>query len=129
MVQRDIIERLIQDIAKVIAKLMLHKDWQESLPILEKAYIDYLPFSSAEMKEQPLEGFMDWLIQRQKCTHHHLEALSELMLAEARLAHTTDKLTWQKLDVLLEYVDQNNVVYNLDRQAAIKWIRQQIDLT
>lgn len=43
MIKQDYFERLVQDIAKVLAKLIFNKDWKETLPVLEQAYISYLP--------------------------------------------------------------------------------------
>lgn len=131
MIKQDYFERLVQDIAKVLAKLIFNKDWKETLPLLEQAYISYLPFDRAEANSQPIANFMSWLLIEKKCQLPQIEALAELFFFEARQTHDQPdkedyKMLLAKLLLLLEYAQQHSEVYSMEREDRINWIRQQL---
>ncbi len=131
MIKQDYFERLVQDITKVLAKLIFNKDWKETLPLLEQAYISYLPFDRAEANSQPIANFMSWLLIEKKCQLPQIEALAELFFFEARQTHDQSdkedyKMFLAKLLLLLEYAQQHSEVYSMEREDRINWIRQQL---
>ncbi len=132
MIKQDYFERLVQDIAKVLAKLIFNKDWKETLPLLEQSYIDYLPFDRAEAEAQPITNFMNWLLVEKKCQLPQIEALTELFFFEARQTHDqstqeVNKILLSKILLLLEYAQQHSQIYSMERENRIDWIRQQLN--
>lgn len=125
MIQKDYIERLTQQVAKVLARL-IGKDWEQTLLVLEEVYNDWLPIKRKNLIERPPEEVLDWLILEEKLSIDELEAIAHLLLTEGNLiddfVDRKDRLT--KALLILEYVDNQDDIYSMSRKHKIDILRK-----
>jgi len=120
LIQKDHIERLTQQVAKVLARL-IGKDWEQTLLILEAVYNDWLPIKRKDLIEHPPKSILDWLIIEEKLSVDELEAIAHLLQAEGNLMddfiERKDRL--MKALLILEYVDNQDDTYSMSRKHKI----------
>ncbi|MEM0991848.1 MAG: hypothetical protein AAGI49_02385 [Bacteroidota bacterium] len=60
MIQKDYIERMTQQVAKVLARL-IGKDWEQTLLVLEQVYNDWLPIKRTDLiQNHPNTCWIGW---------------------------------------------------------------------
>lgn len=131
MIQQDYLERLTQQVAKVLARL-IGKDWENALLDIEQVYHNWLPFKREEALKQLPAYLLDWLIVEQKCSIQHIEVLAELLYVEGVYLYeqsigeeSRDRLI--KAVRLFEYVDEQSEIFSFDRQNKIARAKELLD--
>ncbi len=131
MIQRDYIERLTQEVAKVLAR-MIGKDWEKTMLLIEQVYHDWLPFERAEVLQQLPEDLLDWLIEEQQCAIQHIEVLAELLFTEGKYLfeqeqRATAKDRLKRAVKLFDYVNEKSDIYSFERQEKLEQAKKMID--
>lgn len=127
MIQKDYIERMTQQIAQIMAKLMgLNID--ESLEIVDQAYTEWLTIDRKLIDQVSKENLLDVLINEKKLTVNHLEFIAELLAVEGKLFFNNKQLvksrdTLQKSLILFQHVDLAQALFSFDRQNKLKNIQ------
>lgn len=127
MIKKDYIERLTQQIAMVFAKLM-GKELKESLDIIDEAYNEWLKLDASFIDSLDEEELLEELLNTKGLHIHQLEFLAELLTKEGeilfnenQLSKSKDKL--KKALILFRYVDNNQQLFSLERQATLVKLR------
>lgn len=134
MYQRDYFLRMVEMISELIARilgLIKKGDLQQAERLLDNAYYSFLKQEAAYFKTINKEKLTTELIQQHNFTHHHLEILAELFLAEAELSFSkgiqSDSLEYfEKALILLEFVMNESKAYSVDKQSKIALIQEKI---
>ncbi len=130
MIQKDYIQRMLKDIARVIA-LLMGKNTDESLEIINKAYNSWLKLDAAFIDALSDDELIDVLINEKKLHVNHLEFLAELLAKEGELLfnekdYEKSQNKLKKSLILFDFVDQEQQLFSLDRQATVQKIKQQL---
>ncbi|MEM8524506.1 MAG: hypothetical protein AAGG68_07670 [Bacteroidota bacterium] len=128
MIQRDYIERLTQQVAKVMARL-IGKDWEQQLLVIEEVYNDWLPINRKDLIEKPPADLLDWLTVEEELSVDELEAIADLLKFEGEQIedYETAKDRLKKALSLLEYVDANQDIYSMDRVYKIGQLKKELE--
>ena len=128
MIQKDYIERMTQQVAKVLARL-IGKDWEQTLLVIEEVYNDWLPIKRDDLLAYPPEEILDWLVVKENISLDELEAIANLLHTESvhlldleQKEEAFDRL--KKAFLLLEYVDQQADIYSFERTHQIEQVQQ-----
>jgi len=134
MIQKDYIQRMTQQIAQIMAKLMgLNID--ESLEIIDQAYTEWLTIDRKFLDQLSKNQLLDVLVKEKKLNINHLEYIAELLAIEGELFFKNKQLpksrdTLQKSLILFQHVDLAQQLFSFDRQNKLKRIQhllQQIE--
>ncbi|MEM1326785.1 MAG: hypothetical protein AAGI23_12565 [Bacteroidota bacterium] len=127
MIQRDYFERLTQQVAKVLARL-IGKDWEKILLAIEQAFDQHLPITRKELLGVKLEGFEDWIGQ-QDLSDDQLEAIAMLLQKEGEHIATIEqqKDRFARALLLYEVVESRTEMYSPDRVARIRQLNDLMD--
>lgn len=130
MIERDYVQRMLKDIARVMA-LLMGKKTEESLEIINEAYISWLKLDASFIDALADDELIDVLINEKKLNVNHLEFLAELLAKEGELLFI--KKDFQKSQnklkkslILFDFVDREQQLFSLDRQATVQKIKQQL---
>lgn len=128
MIQKDYIERLTQQVAKVMARL-IGKDWEQQLLVIEEVYKDWLPINRKDLIEKLPTDLLDWLVVEEELSVDELEAIADLLKFEGERLneHETAKDRLKKALLLLEYVDANQDIYSMDRIYKIGQLKKELE--
>ncbi len=128
MIQKDIIERLIQDITRVLGKLAGLNDPKEALEYIDIAYNEYLKLDKDYLKSLTLDNIIEKLTKEKGYNIHQMELLAEIMAKEGeylynleRLNESADKI--QKALLIFEHVAEEGQLYSIERQLTIRKIK------
>ncbi|MEM9887706.1 MAG: hypothetical protein AAF849_17555 [Bacteroidota bacterium] len=131
MIQKDYIERMTQQVAKVLARL-IGKDWEQTLLVFEQVYEDWMPIEREDLIARPPSELLDWLVLEEKLSLDELEAIAYLLYTEG--AHLLEldqqEVAFDRLKkafLLLEYVDQQADTYSFERAHRIGVLREQLE--
>lgn len=127
MIQKDYIERLTQQVAKVMARL-IGKDWEQQLLVIEEVYADWLPIHRKDLIEKPPADILDWLVLEEKLGVDELEAIADLLKFEGEQIedYDTSRDRLKKSLLLLEYVDAHQDIYSMDRIYKIEQLKKEL---
>lgn len=131
MIQKDYIERMMQQIAEVIAELLRLKI-DDGLELVQEAYQEWLKIDSNVVDEIPLENLLDVLVEEKGMSVNQLEILATLLYKEGEFWFNDNQ--WGKCKVKLEksltiyhFVDKEQAIFSLDREATLKSIESLIE--
>lgn len=126
MIQRDYFERLTQQVAKVLARL-IGKDWEKIILTVEELYDKHLPFSRSAVVHCSTDDFPAF-IQEYDLDENQLEALAYLLKIEGE--HLADKVAAEdrlsKALYLYQIADENSTVYSLERLSYIQQLEDEL---
>ena len=127
MIQKDYIERLTQQVAKVIARL-IGKDWEQQLLVIEEVYNDWLPINRKDLMAKPPVDLLDWLVVEEELSVDELEAIADLLKFEGEQLsnYEVSKDRLKKALLLLEYVDAHQDIYSMDRIYKIEQLKKKL---
>ena len=134
MYQRDYILRMIEMIGDLIAGilgLIKKGDHEKATQALENAFYDFLKKDSAFFTSIPKEKLTSKLLEEHNFTNGHLEILSELFYAQAKLSFAQKKiadslLNYEKSLLLLEFTEKESKTFSAEKQSRITSIQNQI---
>ena len=127
VIQKDYIERLTQQVAKVIARL-IGKDWEQQLLVIEEVYNDWLPINRKDLMAKPPVDLLDWLVVEEELSVDELEAIADLLKFEGEQLsnYEVSKDRLKKALLLLEYVDAHQDIYSMDRIYKIEQLKKKL---
>lgn len=131
MIQKDYILRWVQELAKVMAR-MIGKDPKETLELLDTAFDELLQLDAKSLRDIPKEKIIDYLIKERGFDIPQLEFIAELLYLQATnmeallaqsgdFADQRDKL--EKALIIFEHVENNQDIFSLERQDKLAKIR------
>lgn len=131
MIQKDYILRWVQELAKVMAR-MIGKDPKETLELLDTAFDELLQLDAKSLRDIPKEKIIDYLIKERGFDIPQLEFIAELLYLQATnmeallaqpvdFADQRDKL--EKALIIFEHVENNQDIFSLERQNKLAKIR------
>ena len=123
MIQRDYFERLTQQVAKVLARL-IGKDWEKILLAIEQTFDQHLPITRKELLQVSLEDFKDW-IEEQELSDDQLEAIAMLLQKEGEHIGTVaaQKDRFERALLLYEVVERRTDLFSPDRVQRIQKVK------
>lgn len=128
MIKKDYIERLTQDIARFMAKL-IGFEAVEALEYIDESYQEYLHLDKAYIDLLTTDDIVEKLEQDKKLNIFQIEMAAEMMCKEGELLHqlgekerSNDRLN--KALTLFEHVETTLQILSLDRQMKISKIKQ-----
>jgi hypothetical protein len=127
MIQRDYFERLTQQVAKVLARL-IGKDWEKILLAIEQTFDQHLPITRSELLQVELTHFKSW-ISEQELSDDQLEAIAMLLQKEgehiATVASQIDR--FGRALLLYEVIESRTDTYAPDRVQRIRYLNTLLD--
>ncbi|HHH50325.1 MAG TPA: hypothetical protein ENK52_05040 [Saprospiraceae bacterium] len=128
MLQRDYIERLTQQIAELIAKMMGFET-KEKLAFIDKAFDEWLRLDPKELEIIPKEELLFFLIQKKKFNIHQLELLAEILAKQGETFFIDQQLLkaknqLEKSLIIFEEVENKQQLYSIQRQKTLHQIHQ-----
>ena len=132
MIKKDYIERLTEQIAQLIARLM-GKNIKESLEIIEEAYTSWFKISADVLIDIKEEEIINFLSKEKNFHVYQLELLAEIMAKEGAVYFNKNeknksKNILKKALILFEFVDEKQQLYSLERLSTIKKIKNQLSV-
>ena len=131
MIKQDYIERLFQDIARMLSAAM-GKGVDEALEYIdESGYKGYLGLDKTKILNIPNDRLVEELQTMFKLNIHQLEFLAELMNFEAtknfELANfDVAKNRFEKTLILFEEVDARQELFCMDRNDKVKAVKAKL---
>lgn len=127
MINRDIVLRWTQELAKVISKL-LGKETEEALEIIDDALADQLELNPSQLAQMTQKELINYLVNDRQLSLPQIEFVGNLFYERAMQMRTTKELyEWNpyfaKAYILLNHVQNNADTYSLDRQQKLKTIQ------
>ncbi|NEW83780.1 MAG: hypothetical protein GZ094_15635 [Mariniphaga sp.] len=134
MFQKDYILRMVEMIGDLIAALLglIKKgDLEQAEKILERGYFELLRSDASFFQLIPKEQLTEKLLGDHHYTNGHLEVLSELFFAEARLSEAQNKLSnsliyYEKSLVLLDFLEQEDKTWSAKRDERKSLLKERI---
>ncbi len=134
MFQKDYILRMVEMIGDLIAALLglIKKgDLEQAEKILERGYFELLRSDASFFQLIPKEQLTEKLLGDHHYTNGHLEVLSELFFAEARLSEAQNKLNnsliyYEKSLVLLDFLEQEDKTWSAKRDERKSLLKERI---
>lgn len=128
MIQKDLIERLVQDITRVMGKLAGMKDPTTALEYIDLAYKEYLKLDKDFLKSLTIDNIIEKLVEEKGYNVHQMELLAEIMAKEGEYLYnlerpneSADKI--QKALLIFEHVAEEGQLYSIERQLTIQKIK------
>lgn len=125
MIQRDFIQRMIEQISQVLALLMGMNVPQDKLDLIRDAYRKWLRTNPEFLLSLSPENIVEVLTEEEGYSVEHLEFLAE-MIGEEGKAHlelkneNAAKDCLKKSLVLFDYVNENQQLYSIERMIKMK---------
>ncbi len=128
MIQRDYIQRLTQDIARLLAKL-IGLDAEESLEYLDIAYTEYLRLDKKEIDNISSDNIISFLTNEKGMSIPQLELVGEIMAKEGSFLHEigNKQAAVEKIQSALsifEYIEQEQQLFSLERQLSVQALKR-----
>jgi len=130
MIQRkhkDIFERLLQDMARIISEIM-GKSTTEHLVALQEAMEYYLQLNEEELSKIDGDDIMEYLVAK-NFEHNQLQVTADFLAAAAKicLRDNLPDLANQKLRqaiAILEYLEAHHEVYSQNRRDTLAELKK-----
>lgn len=122
MLKKDYIQRYVDELAKMVAKVLLLKQTNEPKKAneeLDEFGTDYLKISLNELINSDNKTVISTLITDNKFELTHFKILEELLYQKHLLNPNNIELKKLTL-VILEYVIKNDTDFSLERNSRIK---------
>lgn len=131
MIQRDYIQRMIEQLAKVVAKLM-GKDPKQSIEILSKNYDEWLGFRPDYISSIPEEDLLYVLVNKNNLNINQLEFLAELLAKEGEQYLKTQEFSIAKDKLnksltIFDFVDAKQELFSMERMNTISNIKSALN--
>ena len=132
MIQKDYIQRMIEQISKVLALLMGMDVPEEKIKIINEAYEHWLKTNPDYLRKLSPENIVDVLVRGKGYTVEQMEFLAELMAeegkAEAEKGNTVIAADlWRKCLVLFDYVNEVQQLFSFERMGRIGDIKSRLE--
>ena len=129
MFKQDLIERMSQDLAKVIAEL-LGFDTSQKLEYLNE-YFATLNIDTMELLDSHPEDLVDQLLDREDLQVSHLELVANLIHQKALVYYEQEHDAFghnlmKKAMMLLEYVDEEIGVFSIERRELLDSMKRDV---
>ncbi len=129
MFKQDFIERMSQDLAKVIAEL-LGFDTSQKLEYLNE-YFATLNIDTMDLLDSHPEDLMDQLLDRKDLQVSHLELVANLIHQKALVYYEQEHDAFghnlmKKALLLLEHVDEEIGVFSLERRELMDSMKRDV---
>jgi len=129
MFKQDFIERMSQDLAKVIAEL-LGFDTSQKLEYLNE-YFATLNIDTMDLLDSQPEDLMDQLLDRKDLQVSHLELVASLIHQKALVYYEQEHDAFghnlmKKALLLLEHVDEEIGVFSLERRELMDAMKRDV---
>lgn len=132
MIKRDYILRWVQELSKVMAK-MIGKDSKETLELLDNTFDELLQLDAKALRDTPKDKLIDYLVNERDFDLAQLEFIAELLLLQASkigdlqsptadFTNRRDKL--EKALIIFEHVESMQDIFSLERQSKKIKIRK-----
>jgi len=125
---QDIFEKLLQDIARIIAEL-IGSSTKDPLVALEQAKQHYLQLNEGELDEIDADALLSYLLDK-NYTHPQLGITAEFLCAEGDILaeKSSSEATWKRKQalVILEYLEEHSDIYSQERRDRIARLLGQI---
>jgi len=129
MIQKDFLERMIEQMSELMAKLA-GLPLPEKQVIIDEAYTESLRLDKIEIEKIDNNALIDYLIA-EKLNIFQIEWLGQLLLEDGKLqeAQNLDPyMYWNKALTCLTYCEENSDTYNIETEAKINklsnWIKE-----
>lgn len=130
MIQKDLIQRLIQDISRFAVKMMGLKG-EEALEVVNEVLADDLKIDSDYLSGLTPENVLEKLHKDKGFNVHQIEYIAEILAKKGEVLIglnqiESGKYTIKKALILFDFVDQKEQTYSIERQTKIQKIKQLI---
>ena len=132
MIQKDYIQRMIEQISKVLGLLMGMDVPEEKIKIINEAYAHWLKTNPDYLRKLSPDDIVEVLVRGKGYTVEQMEFLAELMAeegkAEAEKGNTVIAVDlWKKTLVLFDYVDEVQQLFSFERRGKIEDIKSRLE--
>ena len=136
MEQEDYIKRQIDQLARVVGKILLNflgfkQKGQVSIgiEITNQALKSELDFDIQELINIPDDNFINILLSKKQFNNYCFGKLFELLFLIADDTEDKEKKKiYEKCIILLEYLEEKDKVYCFDRQLKLKQIKDYLEV-
>ncbi len=122
MLKRDYILALIEELSKAIVQLLQQRrdgNTDSSLKLIQRSYQTLNVDENHRLNADP-EQLAEQLKQDAKPPYPFMEILATLLLEESYLTEQNDRVLLKRALTLLEYVDEKDDTYSLERKEKIE---------
>ena len=117
MIRKDYIQRYFDELAKVLAAVLQHKN--DLKPVEAEAKLnefstDFLGINLNELLSLENEKIIEYLIAQKEFTLTHFKLLEEILFHKYLIDSSDDKLKNLTLEVL-KYTSENDTDYSIER--------------
>lgn len=131
MIQKDYIQRMIEQISKVLGLLMGLDVPEDKIKIINEAYARWLKENPDYLRKLTPDNIVEVLVRGKGYGAEQSEFLAELLAeegkAEAERGYSVLAVDlWRKSLVLFDYVNDEQQLFSFERQAKIETIEQLI---
>ncbi|MGK0366268.1 MAG: hypothetical protein ACI85O_003341 [Saprospiraceae bacterium] len=132
MIQKDYIQRMIEQISKVLGLLMGMDVPEEKIKIINEAYAHWLKTNPDYLRKLSPDDIVEVLVRGKGFTVEQMEFLAELMAeegkAEAENGNTVIAADlWKKTLVLFDYVNDTQQLFSFERMGKIDDIKSRLE--
>ncbi len=127
MIQKDYIQRMIEQVTKVLALLMGMDVPEDKIKIINEAYAHWLKANPDFLRMLTPENIVEVLVRGKGYSPEQMEFLAQIMDAEGdaelqRGYPTVAANLWRKSLVLFEYVDEEMQLFSFERMEKVAGI-------
>lgn len=132
MIQKDYIQRMIEQISKVLGLLMGMDVPEEKIKIINEAYNHWLKTNPDFLRKLSPDDIVEVLVRGKGFTVEQMEFLAELMAeegkAEAENGNTVIAADlWRKTLVLFDYVNDTQQLFSFERMGRIDDVKSRLE--
>ena len=131
MIQKDLIQRLVEDIARFLAKA-LKLEGESKIAYIQQYYQTTLEIEVDFWESLTKDNIIDQLETQKGFNIHQLELIAEVLAQEGNTFLQLQeiekgKAQIQKALMLFHYIDNQQGLFSLERQAKIKQLETLLD--
>lgn len=128
MIKRDFIERLTQDIAKTLAKMMGFEA-EDALEYIDSVYNEYFKLDKKYLDSLSPENIVEQLTQEHQLNVHQMEFIAELMAKEGEYLREKEQFVesidkFKKALAIFGHVENTQNLFCLERRQTIMKIQK-----
>ena len=129
MIQKDYIQRMIEQISKVLGLLMGMDVPEEKIKIINEAYAHWLKANPDYLRKLSPDNIVEVLVRGKGYTVEQMEFLAELMAEEGKAeAETGNRIIaadlLRKVLVLFDFVNTEQQLFSFEREGKIGEVRR-----
>ncbi len=127
MIKKDYIERLTQQIAMMIAKL-IGKEIKESLAIIDQNYNEWTKLDRHQIESMSNAALLHYLTEELSLSVNTIEFIANLLGQSGKIYHQAEqfgqaKNAIEKSLLLYEYVEIEQSIYDMNRISFLKELK------